>query len=341
MRYLLIGAVTLIALAVAALVTAVAFGTSPPPPPIGTLGSADRTIGAWRSELPPVTRLQARDGTALAHRRYAGRPGGGLAVLVHGSSGSAIAMHGLATHLAARGATAVAVDMRGHGLSGPRGDIHHAGQLLEDLSDLAALLDDEFPDERRLLIGHSSGGGFGLRVAAGGLACAFDGYVALSPYLGFGAPTIRVGEGGTQSGGWARPFVPRIIGLAILRRLGINAFEHLPTVAFAVAPGLEQVLTTTYSFRLMLDFGPERDWEAALGRIKRPAAILVGAEDELFAADAFAPVLSRLNPAVTVGLLPGINHMGIVLEPQAQQAAGDLALRLLASASAPRCRQKP
>lgn len=341
MRYLVIGAVTLLMLAAAALAAAIAFGTSPPPPPVATLRTSDRAIGDWRDELPPAARLRARDGVELAYRRYSGRPGAGLAVLVHGSSGSAIAMHGLAARLGALGVTAIAIDVRGHGLSGPRGDIGHAGQLLEDMADLTALLRRELPAERRVLIGHSSGGGFALRIAASRLACEFDGYVALAPFLGFRAPTVRVNEDGTQSGGWARPFIPRIVGLSVLRLLGVTAFEHLPSIAFAVAPGLEQVLTTTYSFRLMLDFGPERDWEAALRRVDRPARILVGAEDELFQADAFEPTLARLNPAIGVALLPAVSHMGMVFQPAALQAAAAATQAMLAAPARPGCAQKP
>ncbi|MFX6334759.1 alpha/beta hydrolase, partial [Acinetobacter baumannii] len=88
--------------------------------------------------LPPYAFVTARDGTRLAYRFYEGRPGGGVAVLVHGSTGLAIAVHATAQALAAEGINTYAIDVRGHGESGPLGDIGYRGQLEDDLVDLLA-----------------------------------------------------------------------------------------------------------------------------------------------------------------------------------------------------------
>lgn len=327
-------------LAAAALAGAVAFGTADPPPPMPTLRAADITIGNWRNDLPPAAAVAARDGTPLSYRHYPGRPGAGLAILVHGSSGSAIAMHGVAQALQARGIGAIALDIRGHGRSGRRGDIEHLGQLTEDMADTLGEVERLFPAEQRLMIGHSSGGGFALRIAAGPLGCRLQGFIALSPYIGYDAPTVRLGPGGTQSGGWAKPFVPRIVGLIALRSIGITAFEHLPTVAFAIPKGMEAVVTPTYSFRLMAEFGLDRDWQAALARISRPTRVLVGGQDELFVEEAFAPIFARLQPPVPVAILAGVNHMGIVLDEAGQKATAEAAAGLLGAAAPASC-QKP
>jgi alpha-beta hydrolase superfamily lysophospholipase len=73
--------------------------------------------------------FQARDGSRLAYRHYAPREPttGRVAVLVHGSSGSSLAVHPLAKTLAARGVESFAPDIRGHGASGTRGDIGYIG----------------------------------------------------------------------------------------------------------------------------------------------------------------------------------------------------------------------
>src|SRR3954468_17092466 len=89
------------------------------------LTSVSKTArGVDRSNLPPVDRFHARDGTELAFRHYpASAPTTGqIAVLVHGSSGSSIAIHALARKLADRGVESFAPDIRGHGGSGTRGD---------------------------------------------------------------------------------------------------------------------------------------------------------------------------------------------------------------------------
>ena len=74
--------------------------------------------------------------TAIIRRGRAGDRA--RAIVVHGSSGSSIAIHALARAIAARGVETFAVDIRGHGASGTRGDIAYLGQLEDDLADLVA-----------------------------------------------------------------------------------------------------------------------------------------------------------------------------------------------------------
>ena len=64
---------------------------------------------------------------------------GARAIVVHGSSGSSGGtIHALSRALAARGVETYAVDIRGHGASGTRGDIGYVGQLEDDLADFVA-----------------------------------------------------------------------------------------------------------------------------------------------------------------------------------------------------------
>src|SRR3546814_16323875 len=59
--------------------------------------------------------------------------------------------------------TVYALDIRGHGQSGPlRGDIAYVGQLEDDLADFLAASRIDHPAAQWTLIGFSSGGGFTL-----------------------------------------------------------------------------------------------------------------------------------------------------------------------------------
>ena len=105
------------------------------------LMSVSKTAGAVdRSTMPGLDRFHARDGTELAYRHYPARSPatGQIAIVVHGSSGSSVASSTRCPALWRRGVETYAVDIRGHGASGTRGDIAYVGQLEDDLADFVA-----------------------------------------------------------------------------------------------------------------------------------------------------------------------------------------------------------
>jgi alpha-beta hydrolase superfamily lysophospholipase len=289
-----------------------------PPPPLASISETARTVD--RSTMPGLEHFQARDGTGLGYRHYPARGTavGRIAILVHGSSGSSASIHGLADALAVRGVETFAIDIRGHGASGARGDIGYVGQLEDDLADLVAVVRKTNPAAPLTLIGHSAGGGFALRVAASPIQDLFARTVLLAPYLGSKAPTNR-----PNSGGWASADVPRVIALAALRNIGITCCDALPALAFAVPPNSEKFLTPIYSARLMRNFGTHWDYRSDLAAATRPLTIFSGADDELMIADKYAEAVSGTASPVDVKLITGVNHMGIVGAPAAVSAIAD------------------
>jgi alpha-beta hydrolase superfamily lysophospholipase len=272
-----------------------------------------------RSTMPPLERVSARDGTYLAYRHYPARGAASekIAILVHGSSGSSVAVHALADALAARGIETYAPDIRGHGGSGTRGDIAYIGQLEDDLSDFVGMIRKTSPAAPLTLIGHSSGGGFALRVAGSPIQDLFARTVLLAPYLGYDAPTTRPG-----SGGWASADIPRFLALAAMHRIGIECCEALPTLAFAVPPNSERILAPTYSYRLMRNFAT-RGYRSDFAALTRPLALISGAGDELMLADKYADAVHAIAPSVDVKLIDGVDHMGIVSDPRAVAAIAE------------------
>src|SRR6202158_521644 len=272
-----------------------------------------------RSTMPSLERFSARDGTELAYRHYParGQAKEKIAILVHGSSGSSIAVHALADALAARGVETYAPDIRGHGGSGTRGDIAYIGQLENDLEDFVAVVRKTSPNQPLTLLGHSAGGGFGLRVASSPIQNLFARTVLLAPYLGYDAPTNR-----PSSGGWASADIPRILGLVALRGLGVPCCQALPTLAFAVPQHSERFLASTYSYRLMRNFAT-RGYRIDLAAATTPLTIISGADDELMLADKYAEAVRGITAAVEVKLIDGVNHMGVVSDPKAVSAIAD------------------
>jgi alpha-beta hydrolase superfamily lysophospholipase len=273
------------------------------------------------STLPAIQRFQARDGTELGFRHYpaTGPATGSGAIVVHGSTGSsATRIHALAAALAARGVETWAIDVRGHGVSGTRGDVAYVGQLEDDLADFVAVVRKTNPSVLLTLIGHSAGGGFALRVAASPIQNLFARTVLLAPYLGYNAPTNR-----PNSGGWANPDIPRVIGLAVLRKIGIDCCGSLPVLAFAVPPNSEKLLSGIYSDRLLRNFANHPDYRGDLSAATRPMTIIAGADDELMQADKYTEAVRGITPAIDVKLIEGVNHIGIVTAPKAVSAIAD------------------
>ena len=304
--------------AVALLLTALIATPLTRPPELHSLSASRGTIDF--SALPPIERFQARDGTMLGFRHYAasGPATGRGAIVIHGSSGSSgTSIHALSAALAARGVETWAIDIRGHGTSGTRGDIAYVGQLEDDLADFVAVVRKTAPTLPLTLIGHSAGGGFALRVAGSPIQNLFVRTVLLAPYLGYDAPTNQ-----PNSGGWASADIPRVLGLMVLRKIGIDCCEALPTLAFAVPPHSEMALVPAYSDRLMRNFAT-RGYRTDLAAATKPLTIFSGTDDELMIADKYAEAVRGIAPPVNVKLIEGVNHIGIVSAPRAVSIVAD------------------
>ena len=233
-------------------------------------------------------------------------------MLVHGSSARGQSMHPLAQALAAQGFIVDALDMRGHGSSGPRGQIGYIGQLEDDVADFTKAVPHAGGNT---LLGHSSGGGFVLRFAASPQQALFDRFVLLAPYLRYDAPTARPGNGG-----WVSVGIPRVVGLQLLNAVGITALNHLSVTRFALDDAAKKFLTSSYSFALATNFGPHNDYAQDIRNAKGPVQIVVGADDELFDAQRFASVFADAGKNVPVTVVPSVNHMGITLDARAHEA---------------------
>jgi alpha-beta hydrolase superfamily lysophospholipase len=265
------------------------------------------------SDLPAIQRFTARDGERLAYRAYAaqGTPRGSV-VLLHGSSASSVSLHVLAKALAASGLAAYALDVRGHGDSGPKGRIAYVGQLDDDLQDF---MRSTQPQRPTTLAGFSSGGGFALRIAAGERQSMFDQYLLLAPFISQNAPTYRA-----DSGGWVSVGIPRIVALSVLDAVGVHAFGALPVTRFALNEEVKAKLTPFYGYALATNYRPRADWRASIRSAHQPMRLLAGAQDEAFFAERYAGLFQAEGKDVPVTLLPGVGHIGLTLQPQAVQA---------------------
>jgi alpha-beta hydrolase superfamily lysophospholipase len=310
----------LVAAALAAIAVAIAFGGPSRLPPMQSVSDPFKSVDF--SDLPPIDRCLARDGTQLAHRRYGRSDGGGKGsvVLVHGSSSRSNSMHAMAKGFAAAGHVVYVLDVRGHGESGEKGHISYVGQLEDDIEDF---VNASMPLGRRILVGFSAGGGFVLRFAADARRQMFDGYLLLSPFLGQRASTYR-----PASGGWVSVGLLRMLGLLMLNRLGIVGLNHLPVTAYSLTPEAEKLLTPRYSYALAMNFRPHNDYKADIASASMPMEVLVGENDDQFHASRFAIEFSSSGRQVPVSIVPGTAHMDLTLATAAVEATVQAAERL-------------
>ena len=107
---------------------------------------------------------------------------------------------------------------------------------------------------------------------------------------------------------------------ALLDQLGLHWFEHLPVLMFALPASAAATHTTHYSYRLQLSYRPHEDYLGDVRNITRPLRVLVGANDELFIAERYAPLLEPQQALLKVKVLPGVGHIGMVTDPVALAA---------------------
>jgi non-heme chloroperoxidase len=172
-----------------------------------------------------------------------------------------------------------------------------------------AVLRPLHPDASFSLIGFSAGGGFELRVIAAPEEKLFDRFIMISPAL-LGAPTMRPLDTGRVS-----VATPRFIALTLLNLLGINWFNGLAVLAMATSPKAPN-MTSVYSFRLVVGLGAPQDYLAALARNTKPVALLVGATDEFFFPDRFAPLFKPARPDIPIKIVPDVGHVGMIVTPE-------------------------
>jgi alpha-beta hydrolase superfamily lysophospholipase len=218
-------------------------------------------------------------------------------------------MHTLGKTLANANYNTYALNMRGHGASSPKGDIAYIGQLEDDLVDFVHTVNPTAPST---LIGFSSGGGFALRVAGSKHQNLFSNYLLLSPFISQDAPTQR-----PNSGGWVEIGLSRHIAILLLNYLGVNMFNHLTVMQFALPPNAPEYLTREYSFNLAQNYRPQADYQATIHAVKQPLSVIAGLEDEAFHTDRLKDIFQNDNLDIPVTLIADVNHAGLILNEDA------------------------
>ena len=280
---------------------------------LGQRGPAFDELFLDYSRLPELKRFNARDGTNLAYRHYPAASNK-IVILLHGAGWHSRYFLPLAEFISAEGLAQVYTpDLRGHGPSPKRrGDVEYIGQFEDDLADLIVIIQKDHPNSMLIMGGHSSGGGLAIRFAGSQYGQKAKAYLLMSPFLKYNAPTTR-----PNSGGFAKPYTGRIIGLVMLNNVGIHWFNDLTVMEFNMPKrARDGTETLSYSYRLTMAYAPH-DYEKDLCAITQPLLVLAGTKDETMIYCQYEPVISRYTN-VNVKLFQGVTHMGLVVSPEVQ-----------------------
>lgn len=232
-----------------------------------------------------------------------------VVILIHGSGSDSRYLADMANAIANENiATVITPDMRGHGRNkGKRGDIDFIGQLENDIEDYIQFSRKKLNADKVILAGHSSGGGFVLRFIGNQNNTKVDKAILIAPYLGYKAPTVK-----TNSGGWVKIALKRIIGLSMLNSVRVKTINHLPVLFFNRPENIDDSLQVpSYSYSMTMNFD-SKDYQQEIKNINIPSLVLVGKEDESFYPEQFPIVFEPSKKFVQVKIIENAKHLDIV-----------------------------
>jgi non-heme chloroperoxidase len=270
------------------------------------------------SELPIYLSFKCRDNIDLNYRYYESDSNNVL-ILIHGSGWHSDYFLPLAQYISNKNIAHVYTpNLRGHGKNPKRrGDIAYINQLEDDLADFISIIKQKHTSSKIILGGHSSGGGLVTRFAGSKYRDESDAYLLLAPYLKYNAPTTKI-----NSGGWALPHTPRIIGLSMLNNIGIKMFNYLKIIDFNLPKDYRNgTETLSYSYRLNIGYAP-RNYKKDLKTIQKEILVVSGKSDEVLHSEKFPTEITKYNTKALVKVIENVTHMGIVVGNEVQAIIG-------------------
>jgi acylglycerol lipase len=212
----------------------------------------------------------------------------------------------------------ILLDMRGHGLSdGKRGDAPSKERLWQDVSDVIQLVKAEGAGPI-YLGGHSSGGGLILNYATWKRREAVNGYVFVSPKLGYKSNADRYPF---TDDPFAKPHIPTIIVNKISNET-INAHAIAVEMNYPEAVmSAEPLFVNKYTCAVINAITPNKPKEQ-FGLIDKPYYLIVGENDELMLPENtlryFEFSSKKVKSGSRVGIIANQTHLGIL------RVAGDV-----------------
>jgi acylglycerol lipase len=259
-------------------------------------------------EIPPLQFLQASDNTKLAYRAYIPETIDAVLIFYHG--GGAYSKAGY-QHLGdglSKGFNCLVVtpDIRGHGDSdGARGDTPTVRQVFDDISVLINYMKEKYPQKPLLLGGHSSGCGLILNYSSYKKKEESDGYLFLSPLLGYRAKAEKKDN--------PNPFATVKKDLFIQNAMS-GTEGNTPAVFFNYS---EEILQNTKNISsVTVNMSNALTPTVPLKQIKGldlPTAVWIGEKEELIDVDKVVNIFTKHSPGTYTKIIKEEKHLSILV----------------------------
>jgi pimeloyl-ACP methyl ester carboxylesterase len=263
--------------------------------------------------LPRVSTFSMPDRTSICYREYPSHVNR-IMLFIHGITGSSRNMHVIAEYMKRNNiAHGIALDMPGHGCSGKRGKLGYIGQLEDDIAEIIDILRVTYPGKRITMAGYSEGGGFAMRFAGSQYGNLVDSYIFLAPFLHESSPVNRPPAGGNENQEFSL-YLPRYIGITLCNFFGITWFNNLTICEYRVPDVFTEDYTSTYSYNLLENFRPHKDYIGDIRNLKAKAVLFVGRDDKNYIAQKYIDELEKYTKRLSFEFLPQADHFDIVMD---------------------------
>lgn len=259
--------------------------------------------------VPPLQYIKAGDDITLAYRAYIPEQISAALIFYHGAGAHSGLTYphigdGLSKHF---NIAVYTPDMRGHGFSGgERGDAPSSEQVLDDIGTFIRYVRARHPGKAIFLGGHSAGSGLVLNYSDVKSPEKVEGYIFLSPYLGFRSKTDRENN--------PHPFATAKEEFFIKHAMhGTDGhskavFYHYPEEILEANPEMVTAITVNVSNAVT----PTASWMQLLN-LNAPLAMWIGENDEAFDPNKVVSYIKSSKPESVATILEDENHLSIIL----------------------------
>ena len=265
--------------------------------------------------MPQAGFLTASDGVKLAYYNFMPDKPSSILLFLHGGGAySGGGYSGFALGLSKNhNIGVVLMDIRGHGNSGgERGHSPSKELCWDDIRKMGLVIKGKYGGIPLFIGGHSSGGGMVLNYSSWDKDAPADGYIFISPQLGYKSGT----EKHTDRDKFAKVNLPPFIingmsGGALLGSFKAVSFNY-PKEILAANPLFITSITVNMA-NAMTPYDPAGEFR----RINRPFGLFIGENDELFepskVMDYFNLSGENIKKRSMKQVITGANHLSILL----------------------------